>query len=107
MVVGHTDAIWDLALVPSKADPEGYLVSACADGTVKVWDASLSGVPLLWSWRYDESGKEDAPTPVAIGSYPVDWRNVLVGFTNGLVKLYGVVSGRTILEFVPTGEEGE
>jgi striatin 1/3/4 len=104
-VVGHTDAIWDLSLIPSKADPEGYLVSACADGTVKVWDATLAGVPLFSSWRYDESGGEDAPTPVSIGSYPVDWRNVLIGFTNGLVKLYEVNTGRMMLEFVPTKDE--
>jgi striatin 1/3/4 len=115
-VVGHTDAIWDIAVIPSKADPEGYLVSASADGTVKVWDTTGAdgNVSLFASWRYDtnEGGDnksaEDAPVPIAIAVYPSDLKNVMIGYTNGVIKLFEVGTGQAVLDFLPTDEvEGE
>lgn len=120
-LVGHTDSVLDVALLPSRDDQEGYLVTAGADGTVKVWDAIKAsketgkGYPLLRSWGYhgsnpedkpgdstqDQAQKDDAesPLPVSISPYYPDLQHVLVGYTNGTIKLFALGSGKQIKVF--------
>lgn len=107
-LVGHTDGVWDLAIVG--ASGERVLVSASADGTVKVWDAELESTPLLLSWGYEGLEKDDAgdletpdesarvvPTSVcAVGS---DDTLVAVSYTNSIVKLFQARSGKEVLKF--------
>lgn len=50
-LIGHTDAVWDLALVRD----ESRLISCGAEGSVKVWDverAGREGARLRGSWMY-------------------------------------------------------
>lgn len=123
-LVGHTDAVWSLALLPSAADePEGYLVSASSDGSVKVWSTTDpdTGYPLVSGWRYDgtadhgaEQGEEDAssadarkdrPVPVAVAVYHPDLSQVLVGYNNGVIKLFEIKTGREVKQF-ENGDSG-
>lgn len=126
-LVGHTDAVWALALLPSAPDePEGYLVSASSDGSVKVWSTTGeagSGYPLVSGWRYDGTADhvedqgaeseeqapadthEDRPVPVAVAIYHPDLSLVLVGYNNGVIKLFEIKTGREVMQF-ENGDSG-
>lgn len=51
--IGHTDAIWDFKLLSTAIADYVPLVSASADGTVKIWDTGASGNLLKSSWSYN------------------------------------------------------
>ena len=101
-LVGHTDAVWDLALVRD----ESTLVSCGAEGTVKVWDVSGPGAgSLLLSWGYsgleresteDEEGK-DGPGATAIEAIKTDLKKVAVAYQNAVVKIFDIESGKEVL----------
>ncbi|KAI9617257.1 hypothetical protein H4Q26_013123 [Puccinia striiformis f. sp. tritici PST-130] len=61
--VGHTDAIWDMVLLPLRLRDEALLATVSADGTVKVWSTDELKSPLKLSWGYhgyqDESSSSD------------------------------------------------
>ena len=127
-LVGHTDAVWALTLLPSAAnEPEGYLVSASSDGSVKVWSTTGedgSGFPLVSGWKYDgtadhvadqnseseasapEKQEQKKPVPIAVAMYHPDLALVLVGYDNGVIKLFEIKTGREIRQF-EAGESGE
>lgn len=124
-LVGHTDAVWALTLLPSAPDePEGYLVSAGSDGSVKVWltTQAETGYPLVSGWKYDgtsDLGEEEPenvvaaararrnrPVPVAVTVYHPDLSQVLVGYNNGVIKLFEIKTGRVVREF-ENGDSGE
>jgi striatin 1/3/4 len=124
-LVGHTDSVWALALLPSAMDePEGYLVSASADGSVKVWSTTGeagTGYPLVSGWKYDGTADHDdgqgadsdekreaeaktkeeikRPVPVALAMYYPDLTMVLVGYNTGVIKLFEIKTGREVIEF--------
>ncbi|KAJ9096739.1 hypothetical protein QFC21_005009 [Naganishia friedmannii] len=124
-LVGHTDSVWALALLPSAMDePEGYLVSASADGSVKVWSTTGeagTSYPLVSGWKYDGTADHDdgegadsdekreaeakaeeqikRPVPVALGMYYPDLTMVLVGYNTGVIKLFEIKTGREVIEF--------
>lgn len=107
-LIAHTDAIWDVKLIPSKTSPDGYLVSASADGTVKVWDADGEGpdVPLLGSWGAEGAGEVqegEKVVPVSIAAYQLDLGKVLVGYTDGSIRLFELGSGRLVSKFDAVG----
>ncbi|KIK37849.1 hypothetical protein CY34DRAFT_15435 [Suillus luteus UH-Slu-Lm8-n1] len=70
-LVGHTDAVWDLALVRD----ENALVSRGAEGSIKVWDvggAAEGRAILRMSWGYyglDHEGSEKEALAVFDWSY--------------------------------------
>lgn len=114
LLVGHGDAIWDLALVPSATDPEGYLVSASADGTVKIWQAESReakgkpGYSLMTSFGYSSEGEADKDiVPVSVGPYHPDLSKVLVGFSNSVVKVFEIKSGSETASFGQTDAASE
>ncbi|TDL27222.1 WD40 repeat-like protein [Rickenella mellea] len=101
-LVGHTDAVWDLALLRD----ETMLVSCGSDGTVKVWD--VSGPPghaaLKLSWGYagldadEEEGSSPQETPgaTALEAIKSDLKKVAVAYQNGLIKLFDIDSGKEL-----------
>lgn len=119
LLVGHGDAIWDLALVPSATDPEGYLVSASADGTVKIWQAAESkdakgkeSYSLMTSFGYSSDGdaaadKDKDIVPVSVGAYHQDLSKVLVGFSNSVVKVFDIKSGNESASFGKEDDAGD
>ncbi|EST08016.1 Striatin, N-terminal [Kalmanozyma brasiliensis GHG001] len=123
-LVGHSQAVWDLALLPDRSDEEGRLVSASADGTVKVWSvrgssasptasngeatSSASPAELQLSWDYfgsepsADTAKEREnlekggalPVPTCVEACHSDLRLVAVSYSNSVVKLFDLDSGR-------------
>jgi striatin 1/3/4 len=97
---GHTDAVWDLVLLPGAADANGKtnedrrLVSCAADGHVKVWSLEGKRWSLTESWALGEG--DDVPT--CLGVYNHDFGQVLVGFTSGLVQVVNVETGAVAMQ---------
>jgi striatin 1/3/4 len=86
-LVGHTEAIWDLCLLPnlSPGPSTHRLVSASADGTVKIW-TSEGGRP----WSLTTSVGDFVGVPTCLGIYQSDYNKVLIGTSGGEVHLYNV-----------------
>ncbi|KAG6878797.1 hypothetical protein C0993_008096 [Termitomyces sp. T159_Od127] len=101
-LIGHTDAVWDLALVRD----ESTLISCGAEGTVKVWDVSgPSGggsLKLTWGWggleTADELRPEDSSVPgaTAVEALKADLKKVAVAYQNAVVKIFDIESGREL-----------
>ncbi|KAF8803610.1 WD40 repeat-like protein [Phlegmacium glaucopus] len=100
-LVGHTDAVWDLALVRD----ESTLISCGAEGTVKVWDVSgPSGggsLRLTWGWfgleSEDETHEElDTPGATAVEALKSDLKRVAVAYQNAVVKIFDIESGKEL-----------
>lgn len=130
ILVGHTDAIWDLSFLPAascaasasaapvsndtmRATENGYLASVSADGTTKVWDLLADKHPALKaSWTYfgsferEQDISEPLPVPTTVAPYPSDWRHCVVGYNNNVVKLFELQTGRPVREFITRDPEG-
>lgn len=111
--VGHTDAIWDMVLLPLRLRDEGLLATVSADGTVKVWSTDELNSPLKLSWGYD--GYQDEPgtsndltvkgangnlvkvTPTSVAVVWSDLKKVAVSYTNSVIKLFELENGKVSL----------
>ncbi|KAJ7090211.1 WD40-repeat-containing domain protein [Mycena belliarum] len=100
-LIGHTDAVWDLALVRD----ESTLISCGAEGVVKVWDVSgPSGggsLKLTWGWSGLQSSDEpqedgDAPGATAVEALKVDLKKVAVAYQNAVVKIFDLENGKEL-----------
>ncbi|KDN38707.1 WD40 repeat-like protein [Tilletiaria anomala UBC 951] len=112
-LVGHTQAIWELCLLPDRSQNEVLLASASADGTVKLWDTQNLSSALKLSWDYFGSepdtvaekerrkfqaqGKE-LPVPTSISPCPANLRVCAVAYSNSVVKLFDIESGQQVLQ---------
>lgn len=110
---GHTDVVWDVCLLPARPErsqsptapnglsrrSESTLVSVSADGTAKVWE-ERSG---RWTLRasYSDFGEGVVPTCLAVDNQ--DYSRVMIGLSNGLVKVYSVQEDK---EMQTLGQEG-
>lgn len=101
-LVGHTDAVWDLALVRD----EGTLISCGAEGSVKVWDVSgPSGggsLKLTWGWYGVENPDDvhdnpDTPGATAVEAIKTDLKKVAVAYQNAVVKIFDIESGKELM----------
>lgn len=104
ILIGHTDAVWDLALVRD----EGVLVSCGADGAVKVWDVGLSASAgaLRLSWGYDglgangdegENENKDEPLgATTVEAVKTDLKKVAVAYRNAVVKIFDIDTGKQV-----------
>ena len=106
-LIGHTDAVWDLALVRD----ECTLISGGAEGVVKVWDVSdASGrgsLRLSWTYNgmdYDGEESDDLPGVTAVEAIKVDLKKVAVAYQNATIKIFDVVHGKELA--VLHGESG-
>ncbi|KAI3610628.1 striatin-related protein [Moniliophthora roreri] len=102
-LIGHTDAVWDLALVRD----ESTLISCGAEGAVKVWDVSgPSGggsLKLTWGWHglegigHDDLHEDtDAPGATAVEAIKSDLKKVAVAYQNAIVKIFDIESGKEV-----------
>ncbi|WWC93966.1 hypothetical protein V866_000804 [Kwoniella sp. B9012] len=113
---GHTDAIWDLKLLPFREvngkKLNGKLISASSDGSIKIWikSTSISGdqggqggwqLKSSFSDIFDRS-KDEIPTCLEICNS--DYGNIYIGTNRGRVLLFDTDSddGRVLQVF---GEE--
>jgi striatin 1/3/4 len=100
-LIGHTDAVWDLALVRD----EGTLISCGAEGTVKVWDVSgPSGggsLRLTWGWNgvetHDDTVEEpDTPGATSVEAIKSDLKKVAVAYQNAVIKIFNIEDGKEL-----------
>jgi len=107
-LVGHTDAVWGLALIRD----ETLLISCGAEGAVKVWDVSAtSGIgPLKLTWGYngldseeDKEANEQAEKPGAtcLEAIKSDLRQVAVAFTSSVIKIFDIDTGKQLIRLQP------
>ncbi len=106
-LIGHTDAVWDLALVRD----ECTLISGGAEGAVKVWDvsdaSSRGSLRLSWTYNgvdYDGEESDDLPGVTAVEAIKVDLKKVAVAYQNATIKIFDVVHGKELA--VLHGESG-
>lgn len=101
-LIGHTDAVWDLALVRD----ESTLISCGAEGSVKVWDVSgPSGggsLKLTWGWHGVENLDDihenpDTPGATAVEAIKTDLKKVAVAYQNANVKIFDIESGKELM----------
>lgn len=93
-LVGHTEAIWDLCLLPSRASSSApRLVSCSADGSVKLWQKGKTG-----QWTLESTINEfyEGGVPTCLGVYHSDFSKVLVGLGNGHIELFDVDTRRQV-----------
>ncbi|KAI0075489.1 WD40 repeat-like protein [Panus rudis PR-1116 ss-1] len=112
-LIGHTDAVWDLALMRD----ENTLVSVGAEGLVKVWDVSgpSGGGSLKLSWGYDgldasteaseqdvegdeEKGERQQPGATAVEAIKSDLKKVAVAYQNAAIKIFDVETGKVLVK---------
>jgi striatin 1/3/4 len=103
VLVGHTDAVWDLALVRD----EGVLVSCGADGVVKVWDVGLSASAgaLRLSWGYNglraddglqTQSKDENLGATTLEAVKTDLKKIAVAYRNAVVKIFDIDTGKEV-----------
>lgn len=86
-LVGHTEAIWDLCLLPNQSSGPSIhrLASASADGTVKIWTTEGER-----DWSLSASVGDFGGVPTCLGLYQSDYNKLLIGTSTGDVHLYNV-----------------
>ncbi|CBQ68398.1 related to STRIATIN [Sporisorium reilianum SRZ2] len=125
-LVGHSQAVWDVALLPDRSDEEGRLASASADGTVKIWsvrsgssvtsngeaNSSSAAAPAVLQLSWDYFGSDPSPStakerenleksgtlpvPTCVEACHSDLRLVAVSYSNSVVKLFDLDTGRQV-----------
>ena len=110
-LIGHTDAVWDLAL----ARDESTLISCGAEGLVKVWDVSgpSGGGSLKLSWSYngleistDLSPEDDLPGATAVEAIKTDLKKAAVAYQNAVIKIFDIETGKELSKFQVDPVEG-
>ncbi|KAI0798088.1 WD40-repeat-containing domain protein [Abortiporus biennis] len=100
-LIGHTDAVWDLALVRD----ESTLISCGAEGAVKVWDVSgpSGGGSLKLSWTYSgvdasdvDEESTDLPGATAVEAIKTDLKKVAVAYQNAVIKIFDIETGKEL-----------
>lgn len=105
--------MWDLQLFPLSISSSQLLASISADGALKIWDTETKGSPLRSSWGYNgletsallepagpyTSGLAKLPTPTGIDFCPTDLKKMVVSYSNSVVKLFDIETGKEILAF--------
>jgi len=92
-LVGHTDAVWDIAVVREGA----LLVSCGADGVTKVWDITTIPGTLQLSWGYNGVGGDAIEVPIgatAVEGIRTNLKLVAVAYRDAVVKLFDIESGK-------------
>jgi len=107
-LIGHTDAVWDLALVRD----DNTLISCGAEGAVKVWEITATGGNLKLSWSYNglnDDGEEikaegdtgDTPGATAVEAVKMDLKRIAVAYQNTVVKIFDIETGKVEIKLQP------
>ncbi len=100
-LVGHTDAVWDLALIRD----DSLLISGGADGAIKDWDmgspSRFGQLKLSWGSSRLDSNEEESNSSESIGataleSIKSDLKKVAVAYQNAVIKIFDVDTGRQV-----------
>ena len=106
----NTHAVHDMSLFALNGKEDALLATVCADGTVKLWlTEEASPAPFL-SWDYygtdpgaevehERSSMTSLPLPTSVTACPADLRICAVSFSNGVLKLFDLTSGRELKHF--------
>jgi len=106
----NTHAVHDMSLFALNGKEDALLATVCADGTVKLWlTEEASPAPFL-SWDYygtdpdaevkmERPSMASLPLPTSVTSCPADLRICAVSFSNGVLKLFDLTSGRELKHF--------
>lgn len=111
--IGHTDTVWDIRLFPLSVSSSQLLASISADGALKIWDTETKGSPLRSSWGYNglepsewaeptqayTSGLTKLPVPTGLDFCPTDLKKMVVSYSNSVIKLFDIETGKEILAF--------
>ncbi|KAK4684960.1 striatin 1/3/4, partial [Tremellales sp. Uapishka_1] len=105
-LVGHTDAIWDLCLLPprslvkpGKHESEGRLISVSSDSTVKVWEVKGGN-----HWALTNTFEFEI-IPTVVTGCSGDFGKVFIGFMDGSTKLWDVDEGKEVMRFDREGKD--
>ena len=107
----NTHAVHDMSLFALNGKEDALLATVCADGTVKLWfteDASTPTPFLSWDYygtdpdaevKMERPSMASLPLPTSVTSCPADLRICAVSFSNGVLKLFDLTSGRELKHF--------
>lgn len=93
VLVGHTDVVWDLHLHPLRP----FVVSASADGSIKVWRTDAAS-PLLRSihFRAVDGVMAHVPTSICVPSAAPS-NHIIAAYTSGAVVSFDIETGQPVL----------
>ncbi|KFD59050.1 hypothetical protein M513_00213, partial [Trichuris suis] len=94
---GHDDAVWSLAFHSS----DNRLISASADGTLKLWEPSASS-PLLATYVADP----DDGSPTSVDFMSSDLHHAVAAYSSGAAYIYDLEQAKTVLRFPPASGNG-
>ena len=97
---GHTDAVWSLAYLGKRQQ----LLSASADGTVKLWSPHTESQPQLlktFGYGVGSGGEETSGSNVIPTS--VDWVHedsfrMVAGYVNAACVIYDIETGKPVIK---------
>ncbi|KAJ3000205.1 hypothetical protein HDV02_000118 [Globomyces sp. JEL0801] len=95
-LVGHSDIVWDIAA--HSTSPR--LLSASADGTVKLWNVSNESSALVSTLWYNGLGKSNTndnqiPTSMAW----VSEKTMAASYRNSAIQMFDLTVGKMVLNF--------
>jgi len=103
-LIGHSDAVWSLSYLGSRHQ----LLSASADGTVKLWQLSPSSSSDKVStppktFGYAASNSSDVGDVGSVKPSSVDWvrvdpTNFVAGYVNAACVIYDVETGKQVVK---------
>ena len=101
-LTGHSDAVWSLSYLGSRQQ----LLSASADGTVKLWSVGqnkpgFSEVPLLKTFGSSCAGNDADVTsapPASVDWVRVDPAHFVAGYVNAACVIYDVETGKQVIK---------
>ncbi|GMS79592.1 hypothetical protein PENTCL1PPCAC_1767 [Pristionchus entomophagus] len=90
-LTGHSDAVWAVAFHSS----DNRLVSASADGTIKLWEPGNFGEPLLRT--FSAPSPDAVPTSVDFSS--TEPQHLLAAYTGQKAMIIDIETGAVVLNF--------
>lgn len=97
-LLGHTDSVWRLAY----HGPRQQLLSASADGTVKLWSPLSKTQPLLRTFE-----SEAGVVPTAVDWVHDDPTHMVAAYSNAACVIYDVETAKSVIKLDTTQDGAE